>query len=121
MADRLDAQVDQVQRSTDLEDGEQRVRRGDDGPQPDRHGDDLHRLAGRVADHRQKRLAAARAQRAPDGEHHARPGDQDDHRGHGDEGQEIRGRRHGTEHRRGARASKPGRLGAIRRGPDPPP
>ena len=63
-ADRLHAEVHEVGRAGELEDGEHDGRALDDGAEPDGHGDDVHGEPGLVAEHRQ--------QRRPPPERHAR-------------------------------------------------
>jgi hypothetical protein len=89
VADRLDAEPDDVGGARDLDDGVGGDARGDDGPEADGDEQRLGRDADGVADDRQQRLAASDGQRAADGEEQAGPRDLDEEDRRDEEGDPL--------------------------------
>jgi amino acid efflux transporter len=79
VADRVDAQPDQVQRTCDLHDHERLGRPLQQRAQADGHERRHDVIAGRVAERGGQRGPASVRQRPPDHEQHSRPGDHDQH------------------------------------------
>jgi hypothetical protein len=83
--DRLDAQIHDVERADELDDGEQHDGLGDDEPKAKRDRGDDREDRQRVSEHAQHAGPAAERDGASDGEQHTRAGDDDDReRGEGE-------------------------------------
>ena len=97
VADRLDAEEDQVRRSDDLDDREHHDGLRDERPDAERDRGDGGQHPERVAEHAEQAAAAAERDGAAEHEQHARAGKDDEQHRRESEGEQVGPRDHGRQ------------------------